>query len=223
MTKIKICGITNLNDALTAVNLGVDALGFVFYPQSPRFIFPDKAKKISRKIPPFTLCIGVFVNARKDEVLQIARECRLDGLQFHGNESPEYCSSFSAYKVIKSFALKTRSDLKSITHYNVHAILIDAYDPAHHGGTGKRADWKLAIEAKSFGPLILAGGLSESTVHEAMKILNPYAVDVSSSVEKRPGVKDTVKMRRFVEMVRVRDSSYQCMFKKKSPDERNVP
>ena len=152
MTKIKICGITNLNDALTAANLGVDALGFVFYPQSPRFISPDKAKKIRQKIPPFTLCIGVFVNARKDEVLQIARECRLDGLQFHGNESPEYCSSFPAYKVIKSFALKTRSDLKSITHYNVHAILIDAYDPRIMAAQAKKqiGNWP---QAKNFGPV----------------------------------------------------------------------
>jgi len=202
MTKIKICGITNLNDALTAVNLGADALGFVFYPQSPRFISPDKAKKIRQKIPPFTLCIGVFVNARKGEVLQIARECHLDALQFHGNESPEYCSSFSAYKVIKSFALKTRSDLKSITHYNIHAILIDAYDPAHYGGTGKKADWELARQAKKFGPLILAGGLTETNVQEAIKVVSPYGVDVSSSMEKRPGVKDTVKLRRFVEMVK---------------------
>jgi phosphoribosylanthranilate isomerase len=154
------------------------------------------------------------VNARKGEVLQIARECCLDGLQFHGNESPEYCSSFSAYKVIKSFALKTRSDLKSITHYNIHAILIDAYDPANYGGTGKKADWELARQAKKFGPLILAGGLTETNVQEAIKIVSPYGVDVSSSMEKRPGVKDMVKMRRFVEMVRVRDSSYQWMSKK---------
>lgn len=202
MTKIKICGITNLNDALTAVNLGADALGFVFYPQSLRAITPAKAKQIRQKIPPFTLCIGVFVNAKKDEVMKIARECNLDGLQFHGNESPEYCFSFSDYKVIKSFALKTRSDLKSITHYNVHAILIDAYDPAHHGGTGKKADWELAREAMSFGPLILAGGLDATNVSEAIREVNPFAVDVSSGVEMLPGVKDPVKLRRFVEMVR---------------------
>ncbi|HJX31801.1 MAG TPA: phosphoribosylanthranilate isomerase [Thermodesulfobacteriota bacterium] len=202
MTKIKICGITNLNDALTAVNLGADALGFVFYPQSPRFISPDKAKKIRQKIPPFTLCIGVFVNARKGEVLQIARECCLDGLQFHGNESPEYCSFFSDYKVIKSFPLKNPSDLEIIRHYKVRAILVDAYDPLHHGGTGKRADWELAVEAKSFGPLILAGGLTETNVQEAIKIVNPYAVDVSSGVELSPGIKDPAKLRKFVEMVR---------------------
>jgi phosphoribosylanthranilate isomerase len=202
MTKIKICGITNLNDALTAVNLGADALGFVFYPQSPRFISPDKAKKIRQKIPPFTLCIGVFVNARKGEVLQIARECCLDGLQFHGNESPEYCSFFSDYKVIKSFPLKNRSDLEIIKHYNVHAILVDAYDPLYHGGTGKKADWGLAVEAKIFGHLILAGGLTETNVQEAIRIVNPYAVDVSTSLEKRPGVKDRIKVKRFVEMVR---------------------
>ena len=211
MTKIKICGITNLDDALTAVNLEVDALGFVFYPQSLRFISPDKAKQIRQKIPPFTLCIGVFVNERRDDVLKITQDCLLDGLQFHGNESPEYCSCFSDYKVIKSFPLKTRSDLEVIKHYNVRALLVDAYDPIHHGGTGKRADWELARLAKSHGPLILAGGLDDANVHQAIREVNPYAVDVSSGVEIRPGVKDAIKLRRFVEVVRGQDNDYKCM------------
>jgi len=202
MAKIKICGITNLNDALIAVNLEVDALGFVFYPQSPRFISPDKAKQICREIPPFTLCIGVFVNEKEEDVLNVAKECHLDALQFHGNESPEYCSFFSDYKVIKSFSLKNQSDLATIPHYKVQAILIDAYDPARYGGTGKKADWELARAAKGFGPLILAGGLDETNVCEAIREVDPYAVDVSSGVELLPGVKYPVKLRRFVEMVR---------------------
>jgi len=203
MTKIKICGITNLNDALIAVNLEVDALGFVFYPPSPRAITPDNAKQIRQKIPPFTLCIGVFVNEKKEEVLNVAKECHLDALQFHGNESPKYCSSFlPTYKVIKSFFLTARSDVELIKHYNVDAFLVDAYDPQQHGGTGKKADWELAQTAKGFGPLILAGGLDETNVYEAVREVNPYAVDVSSGVELLPGVKDPVKLRRFVKMVR---------------------
>jgi len=202
MAKIKICGITNLNDARTAVKLEVDALGFIFYPFSPRAITPDKAKQIRREILPFTLCVGVFVNETKEQVLNVAKECRLDALQFHGNESPEYCAFFSDYKVIKSFPLKDRSDLDIIPRYGVQAILIDAYDPRQYGGIGKKADWSLAKEAKSFGPVVLAGGLDDTNVSEAIREVNPYAVDVSSGVELSPGVKDPVKLRRFVEMVR---------------------
>jgi phosphoribosylanthranilate isomerase len=202
MTKIKICGITNLNDARAAVKLEVDALGFVFYPPSPRAVTPDKVKQIRQKIPPFTFCIGVFVNETKEAVLNVAKACRLDALQFHGNESPEYCAFFPDYKVIKSFPLKDRSDLDIIPRYPVLAILIDAYDPQQYGGIGKKADWELARAAKSFGPVILAGGLDETNVGEAIREVKPYAVDVSSGVELSPGVKDPVKLRRFVEMVR---------------------
>jgi phosphoribosylanthranilate isomerase (EC 5.3.1.24) len=202
MAKIKICGITNLNDALAAVKLEVDALGFVFYPPSPRAILPDKAKRIRQEIPPFTLCVGVFVNESQEKVLNVAKECRLDALQFHGNESPEYCAFFPDFKVIKSFPLKDRSDLDIIPRYPVQAILIDAYDPRHYGGTGKKANRELAQAAKGFGPLILAGGLDETNVEEAIREVNPYAVDVSSGVELSPGIKDPAKLRRFVEMVR---------------------
>ncbi|MBW1679686.1 MAG: phosphoribosylanthranilate isomerase [Deltaproteobacteria bacterium] len=202
MTRIKICGITNLQDALAAVNLEVDALGFVFYSKSPRYTTPDRAEQIRRNIPPFTLCIGVFVDERKDKVIQTAEQCQLDGLQFHGNESPEYCSYFSAYKVIKAFPIKSRSELKVIERYNVQAILIDALDPINIGGTGKKADWELAREAKKFGSLVLAGGLNETNIQAAIRAVNPYAVDVSSSLETGPGVKDHDKMRRFVGKIR---------------------
>ncbi|HPD60889.1 MAG TPA: phosphoribosylanthranilate isomerase, partial [Thermodesulfobacteriota bacterium] len=167
MAKIKVCGITNLHDALMAVNLEIDALGFVFYPPSLRFITQDKAQQIRRKIPSPTLCIGVFVNEKKEEVIKVARKCRLDALQFHGNESPEYCAFFPDYKVIKAFPLKNRADLENIPRYNVQAILVDAYDPRHYGGTGKKADWELARAARNFRPLILAGGLNETNVYKA--------------------------------------------------------
>ncbi|WAC06440.1 MAG: phosphoribosylanthranilate isomerase [Thermodesulfobacteriota bacterium] len=202
MAKIKICGITNLKDALTAVNLEVDALGFVFYPPSPRAITPDKAQQIRQEIPPFTLCVGVFVNESREEVMNVAKACRLDALQFHGNESPDYCAFFPDYKVIKAFSLKDKADMDAIPRYSVQAYLVDAYDPKQYGGTGKKANWELARAAKDFGPVILAGGLDEANVSEAIREVNPYAVDVSSGVELSPGIKDPAKLRRFVEMVR---------------------
>jgi phosphoribosylanthranilate isomerase len=202
MTRIKICGITNIEDALAAINLEVDALGFVFFPKSPRYIEPEKAEEIRRNVPLFTLCIGVFVNEKEDKVLQIARQCKLDGLQFHGNESPEYCSYFSGYKVIKTFPLKSKEELKSIEHYPVQAILVDAFDSVRIGGTGKNANWELAREAKNYGPLILAGGLNENNIQEAIRVVKPYAVDISSGIEKSPGIKDHKSMRRFVRKVR---------------------
>jgi len=202
MTKIKICGITNRADALAAVDLSVDAVGFVFYPQSPRYIAPDSLEQFRRKISPSTRCIGVFVNERKESVLRIAKQCRLDGLQFHGNESPEYCSHFSTHMVIKAFALKNRKDLRSIKDYNVQAILVDTYDSVNLGGTGKKSNWELAEEARSFGPLILAGGLNETTVKDAIRSVNPFAVDVSSGLEISPGAKNHDKMNAFVQKVR---------------------
>lgn len=207
MTKIKVCGITNLEDALVAVELGVKALGFVFYPKSPRYISPVKAREISINIHPHTLRIGVFVDEAQDKVLGIAKECLLDGLQFHGNESPEYCASFNDHTVIKALPLHHSPDLLRLPVYSAHvrAILVDAFDPARIGGTGKKANWELAREAKGFAPIILAGGLNETNIREALKIVNPYAVDISSGVEISPGVKDHKKLRRFVEAVRTRN------------------
>ena len=216
MAKIKICGITNMKDALSAVDLSVDAVGFVFYPKSPRYISPDRAEQICRLVPPFTLCIGVFVNERKDRVLQIAQQCQLDGLQFHGNEAPEYCSYFPTHMVIKSFSLKGKKDLRSIRHYNVQAILVDAFDPIRIGGTGKKSNWELAKEAKNFGPLILAGGLNEANIQDAIRAVNPYAVDASSGLEISPGVKNHDKMKAFVRKIREIERSLSNEYEKSS-------
>ncbi|MBN2468342.1 MAG: phosphoribosylanthranilate isomerase [Deltaproteobacteria bacterium] len=202
MTKVKLCGITNREDALAAVSLGVDAVGFVFCLQSPRYISPDEAMRIREAVPLFTACIGVFVNEKRETVLRIAEQCRLDGLQFHGNESPDYCSYFYRYNVIKAFPQKGRAALKTIKNYSVRAILIDAADPVLIGGSGKKADWELAKNAKRFGLVILAGGLSEKNVEEAVRIVAPYAVDLSSGVEVSPGMKDHTKMKRFMGKVR---------------------
>jgi phosphoribosylanthranilate isomerase len=204
MTRIKVCGITSLEDGLAAAGLGADAVGFVFYPRSARYISPDKARGIRTKLPPFTLCIGVFVNESRHTVLRVAERCGLDGIQLHGSESPDYCSYFSPYPVIKAFHLAGPAEFQAISHYRdcVAGVVIDGYDPFCFGGTGNLANWELARKAKQFAPLILAGGLNETNVQEALKIVDPYAVDISSGVEISPGVKDHNKLRRFVEAVR---------------------
>ena len=205
MTKIKICGITSFKDAYAAVRLGVDALGFVFYPESPRSVTPEKVKMLRWLIPPQAHCIGVFVNETAEQVLRIAMECNLDGVQFHGDEPPEYCWQFSNFYTIKAFSPRSKEELRGIEKYAVQSILIDAFYPDYRGGTGKRAHWGLAQEAKQFGPLTLAGGLHEENVQEAIRTVRPYAVDASSCLEAAPGAKDHEKMRRFVENVRKAD------------------
>ena len=206
MTKIKICGITNKEDALWAINLKVDALGFVF-AESPRRVGPEIVKEIVRLLPPFISSVGVFVNEDKDKVKEIAKSCRLTALQFHGEESPSYCEDF-AQKVIKAFRVKNESVLEEITRYQgkVDGCLLDTYSPLSQGGTGKTFDWPVAKEIKRFGlPIILSGGLKAENIREAITMVRPYAVDVSSGVEKRPGKKDLRKLGDFVRTVRETD------------------
>lgn len=204
MTRIKICGITNLKDALVAVELGADALGFVF-AESPRRIGPEVASQIIRSLPPFITVVGLFVDERAEVVREIMKECRLDALQFHGNESPDYCKLFPR-KMIKAFRIKDEETLKTISSYKVNAYLLDAYVEGMAGGTGETFNWNLAIEAKKIGPpIILAGGLGPDNVVEAVRKVRPYGVDVSSQIEKAPGKKDHKKMRAFIEAVRRTD------------------
>lgn len=202
MTRIKFCGITTREDALEAAALGVDMLGFVFYPRSPRCLLPQEAESIRDHLPPSVLCVGVFVEEEAATVRAIAAQCGLDALQFHGSESPEYCREFSEFRIIKAFSAHTAAALERIPAYSVQAILIDAYDPVRIGGTGHRADWTLARAAKQAGPVILAGGLDEHNVKAALATVRPYGLDVSSSIELCPGKKDREKMARFVEKVR---------------------
>lgn len=215
MTRVKICGITNLEDALGAVKLGADALGFVF-AESPRQIDPRKASQIIRSLPPFVTVVGLFVDERAEMVRKIMEDCRLDALQFHGDESPEYCGQFSTRtgdkslsgcrRTVKAFRIKDEETLKTIPSYRVDAYLLDAYVEGTVGGTGKSFNWDLAIEAKKIGrPIILAGGLSPDNVAEAIKKVSPYGVDVSSQVEKVPGKKDHKKMKDFMQTVRRTD------------------
>lgn len=195
MTRVKICGITNLKDALAAVQCGVDALGFVF-ADSPRKIEPADAKKIIFEIPPFVTTVGVFVDAPAEQVWEIALSCRLDALQFHGNESPEYCRGFDK-GVIKAFRVKDRSIIDEIARYHVDAYLLDS---SSGGGTGKRFNWDLVREIED--RIILAGGLTPENVGEAIRRIRPYAVDISTGVERSPGKKDHHKIEEFIRNVR---------------------
>jgi len=185
-TKVKICGITNLEDARAAVEFGADALGFVF-AESPRRVNPGSAAEIIRSLPPFLTCVGLFVDEVPELVGKVSRECRLNVLQFHGEESPEYCRQFTLRK-IKAFRIRDENSLKVISPYQVDAYLLDAYVEGMAGGTGERFNWDLAARAKESGrTIILAGGLRPDNVAEAIGKVRPYGVDVSTGVESKPG------------------------------------
>jgi len=199
MVRVKVCGITRYEDAATAVRLGVDALGFIFAP-SPRQISPEIAREIIRALPPFVKTVGVFVNERLDVVRQIIRLCGLDLVQFHGEESPEACGEFMP-RAIKAFRVRDGSVLPSIRPYQgrIRAVLLDAFSHERHGGTGKTFGWDIAVMAKGFRiPVILSGGLNPSNIVDAILTVNPFAVDVNSGIEERPGKKDPVLMEVFM-------------------------
>ena len=202
MTKIKICGITNLNDALDAVRLGADALGFVFYPMSKRYIEPVKAKEIADSLPPFVKKVGVFSNEKADVVREISEIVNLDLLQIHGDETPGYCDSLRS-PYIKAFRLKDENTLGEVNQYNTNYILFDTYSADEYGGTGRAFDWDI-LKNQPFENkyVILSGGLNPGNIKEAVNLLQPYAVDVSSGVEESPGKKDIGKIKKFIEAVR---------------------
>jgi phosphoribosylanthranilate isomerase len=199
---IKICGITNTEDAMVAADLGADAIGFVFAP-SPRQISPDKAREIIMALPSRVQTVGVFVDEDSEKVTSTASICRLDLLQFHGKESADYCGRFGQ-RIIKAVRVESQSDLEGCSEYQgvVDAFLLDTYVPGQQGGTGLTFDWNLAVEAKRFGRIILAGGLNPDNVAAAVTAVRPYAVDASSGLEQKPGVKDHEKMASFIQAVR---------------------
>jgi phosphoribosylanthranilate isomerase len=197
MVKVKICGITNLEDALMAVEAGADALGFVFFRGSPRFISPEQAVAIIRNLPPFVQTVGLFVNEEEATVNRVADRCGLDLVQLHGEETPDYCDKISR-RVIKAFRIKDAASLDGIENYRVAACLLDAWSPASHGGTGTTFNWDIAARVSSSQRIILAGGLTPDNVAEAVATVNPYAVDVSSGVESSPGIKDAALVSRFI-------------------------
>ncbi len=201
MIKVKICGITTLEDALAAADAGVDALGFNFYKKSPRYIEPAKAAEIIGQLPPLLIPVGIFVNEREERIREIQHITCLQAIQLHGDESPEFCQRFGN-RVIKAFQVKDKESLEAMAHYRVGAFLLDSYKDGLRGGTGTTFDWHLAVVAKTFGRIILAGGLTEENVAEAVKLVQPYGVDVAGGVEKEKGIKDHAKMRRFIAAVR---------------------
>ena len=203
MTKIKICGITNKVDALAASELCVDMLGFVFYKKSKRYVTPALAEDIINELPPFIGKAGIFVDEKREDVIRIAEDAALDILQFHGNETPEYCSSFRTdYKVIKAFRIQGRSDLKDVNNYDTDYYLFDTYKSGCAGGTGESFDWNMLKDFEILKPMILSGGLRPDNVENAIKELAPFAVDVSSGVESAPGKKDIALLKKFVANVR---------------------
>jgi len=201
MVKIKICGITDLDDALMAADAGADALGFVFYQRSPRHISPDRAAAIIRALPPFILTVGLFVNEDANTINETADRCGLDIVQLHGEETPEFCSRIRR-RVIKAFRVKDSTSLDYLGSYPVAGCLLDAWTPAAHGGTGQTFNWDLAASATTGSTIILAGGLTPDNVAEAVRTVRPYAVDVSSGVESSPGRKDADKVRHFISRAR---------------------
>ncbi|MDA1353330.1 MAG: phosphoribosylanthranilate isomerase [bacterium] len=194
--RVKFCGVTNKQDALNAAALGVDALGFIFYRNSPRYVSPDVVEEISMLLPPFVMMVGVFVNHTKEEIIAIAEQCQLDLIQLHGDEPPELCLELP-YRVIKAIRVGDPEDLDLIPKYQgvASALLLDTKKSGTYGGTGKTFDWGLALKAKEYDiPLILSGGIRVSNVSRAISLVNPYAIDISSGVEKEPGLKDYQKM-----------------------------
>ena len=201
--RIKICGITRVEDAVAAIAAGADALGFIFVESSPRHITPAAAAAIIRSLPPFVAKVGVFVNASAAVIRDTAAFCGLDTLQFHGDESPAFCQAFAPLKTIKAFRPASRAALPEWQRYATDAWLLDSAVPGQFGGTGQVADWDLArAAARLERPLILAGGLNPENVTEAIRQVQPYAVDVSSGVEARPGEKDPAKLRAFLAAAR---------------------
>lgn len=200
--RVKICGITRVEDGLAAAYAGADAIGLVFAPQSPRRVTLAQAMGIARALPPFVSTVALFVNAETAEVEAVREGLRPDLLQFHGDETPEYCASFGV-PYIKAVRVRPGLDLLQFeaAYGMARGLLLDAYHPQRHGGTGERFDWNLIPEGLS-KPVILAGGLTPDNVAQAVRQVRPWAVDVSSGVEASPGIKDAAAIGRFIQEVR---------------------
>ena len=197
MVKVKICGITNLEDARLAVEAGADALGFIFVENTPRFITPDEAAIIIRRLPPFVTPVGVFWDHPSGHVKAVAEACGLRALQFHGDEPPEDLGGFGL-PVIKTIKLASAADLAQLDAYQVSAFLLDSPARWSEGETRQPIQWELARQARAKGRIILSAGLTPDNVAAAIRLARPYGVDVNSGVETRPGKKDPDKVRRFI-------------------------
>lgn len=197
MARIKVCGITNSEDALKAVYYGAWAVGFVFSKKSPRYVSPSRARKIIEHLPPFVTPVGVFVDLSERAVRDICKFTRIGTVQFHGTETAVYCKRFADFKVIKAFRIGDRYPLESIEKYKVDAYLFDTHEEGIDGGTGKVFDWDILKTHRIERPVILSGGLNAQNVREALAAVNPFAIDVSSGVERSPGIKDPRLIKEF--------------------------
>ncbi len=208
MVRIKICGITNLGDALAATEYGADALGFVFYSKSPRAITPETARDIISEIPPFVTTVGVFVDEKPTEIEKIITYTGVDVIQLHGSEAPTDCNL--SKKIIKAIRVKELTDLEPLERYKTTvAFLLDTYSPETFGGTGQVFNWDIAVEAKKYGRIILAGGLTPDNIEEAIIWVQPYGVDVVTGVEgNKKGIKDHKKLKLFIERAKMAFKGY---------------
>jgi phosphoribosylanthranilate isomerase len=206
MTKVKICGITNLKDALVSAKFGADALGFNFYPKSPRFISPEIAREIIEQLPENILKVGVFVNESLEKIAETAETAKLDALQLHGEETPEFAKELkkqTKLEIIKAFRVSPEFKPEDVLRYEVDAILLDAYNPKEHGGTGETFDWEIAKEVQNIFPkMYLAGGLSQDNVAGAIAEVKPFAVDACSGLESEKGRKDQAQTVNFITKVK---------------------
>ncbi|MDT8446331.1 MAG: phosphoribosylanthranilate isomerase [bacterium] len=202
-TRVKICGLTQADQAQAIARMGADALGFILYPKSPRYVAPERLPELTAGLPPLITLVGVFVNETKERVLAICQRYGLDLAQLHGEESPEYCDWLSAQgqRWIKAFRVGGPEDLAQMDAYGAGFILLDAKSNEAYGGTGEVFDWSLARQAKGERRIILAGGLGEHNLEEALSKLRPYGVDLSSRIEISPGIKDLEATRRIFQLM----------------------
>jgi len=201
MTRVKFCGLRHKDDIADAVALGVDALGFVFYEPSSRYVAPKDAATLTRAVPAFLTRVGLFVNENAETIKRISEIARLNLIQYHGEESPEFCDS-DGLPYIKAFRVQQDMDIRgAIDRYpNASGFLLDAYVKGQRGGTGERFDWGLI--PRSYAPIILAGGLTPDNAKDAIEQVAPWALDVSGGIESKPGRKDPDKMARFMDACR---------------------
>jgi phosphoribosylanthranilate isomerase len=195
--KIKVCGMTSLEDTLVAVEAGADAVGFIFYKKSPRSVTIKTVGEIVDELPPFVDAIGIFVNESAEQINKIADRCKLDRVQLHGDETPAFCKKIRR-RVIKAIRVKDIQSLKKLSDFPVSGFLLDTFSEDQRGGTGKVFDWNLVHPAKKYGAIILAGGLTPNNVRKAIHRVKPYGVDVCSGVESLPGIKDHKKVKAFI-------------------------
>ena len=201
MIRVKICGLTNLEDVIAAAELGADAVGFVLYSKSPRCVKPAQVKLMISQLPPYVTTVGVFANQDFREVGEMMEACGFDLVQLQGDESPEFCQRLGS-RVVKAIRVRDVESIKRMAGYSVRAFVLDTFREDQFGGTGEPFDWNLAIQARQFGRVILAGGLTPENVHKAVEEVQPYGVDVSSGVEKHLGKKDHAKIEKFIKQAK---------------------